>query len=83
MSSSSLPEGLYDLLLTHSQASHLDGDASDVHLLAKPDPALVADHLARQLASILEDLPTDADGTARQQQALVNALLLDLRQRLP
>lgn len=77
-----LSEGLYELLLTEGLASRLD--LSHAHVLALKDGAaeLLADAITRQLAAILEDVAgNDADKPLRQLE-LVNALLVNLRQKL-
>lgn len=80
----SLPDGLYDLLLTQSMQSRLA--ASDVHatLLPVEDAAgqIMADTINRQLAAILNELSNDENGRALRQLALVNEVLITLRQRL-
>ncbi len=81
----SLPDGLYDLLLTEGLArtlSTLDPTAADVLALKGGAADLLAEALTRQLASILEDVVGDDADKAKQQLELVNGLLTMLRQRL-
>ncbi|MCZ2498912.1 DUF3427 domain-containing protein [Xylophilus sp. Kf1] len=77
-----LPDGLYDLLVTEGLASRLDLDRSDVFPLKGGAAELLADALTRQLAAILNDITGDEAEKARRQLELVNALLVSLRQRL-
>lgn len=77
-----LPDGLYDLLLTETLVARLQGTPADVRELTSDAGDGLADALTRQLGGILDDLIGDGDdGTARQLE-LVNALLVTLRQRL-
>ena len=77
-----LPDGLYDLLVTEGLASRLDLDRSDVFALKGGAAEVLADALARQLAAILDDVAGDDAEKAHRQLELVNALLVSLRQRL-
>ncbi|RQW27147.1 DUF3427 domain-containing protein [Rhodobacteraceae bacterium CH30] len=83
-----MPEGLYDILLTESQARKLD-DSDVVHpLLAGLEEAdsheRLAEMLGRELAGILQELKPEGDSKERPpaQLALINGLLQDLRTRL-
>jgi superfamily II DNA or RNA helicase/HKD family nuclease len=80
-----LPDGLYDLLLTESLTRALatiDSNSADVLALKGGASEFLADVITRQLATILEDVSgDDADKTKRQLE-LVNELLVMLRQRL-
>ena len=76
-----LPEGLYDLLLTEGFASRLDPARADVRDLADGAELLV-EALAKQLGDILEDIGGDDVDKGQRQLALVNALLVELRDRL-
>jgi hypothetical protein len=78
----SLPEGLYDLLVTEDLASRLDLDRSDVFALKGGAAEVRADASTRQLAAILDDVAGDDAEKAHRQLQLVNALLVSLRQRL-
>jgi hypothetical protein len=77
-----LPEGLYDLLLTESLVSRLGQDAADVRELNSDSAEVLAVALARQLGAILDDLSDDGADATRRQLELVNALLVTLRERL-
>ncbi len=77
-----LPEGLYDLLLTEGLASRLDEQKADIALLKDESGERLADLLARQLAAVLEDTASEGDDQRQTQLALVNDLLVALRQRL-
>jgi superfamily II DNA or RNA helicase/HKD family nuclease len=77
-----LPDGLYDLLVTEGLASRLDRDRSDVLALKGGATELLADTLTRQLAVILEDIAGDDAEKRHRQLELVNSLLISLRQRL-
>jgi len=79
----SLPDGLYDLLLTQRIEANLDPDRANIQLLKHSASELLADAIARQLAGILDDLPgADDPAKLNLQLELVNALLVTLRQRL-
>lgn len=80
-----LPEGLYDLLLTERLDRLLAGDSARRHQVEPMGEDLaerLADSLVRQLAALLEALPGGREEAATQQLALVNGLLGWLRQRL-
>ena len=77
-----LPDGLYDLLVTEGLASRLDLDRSDVFALKGGAAEVLADALTRQLAAILDDVAGDDAEKANRQLELVNALLVSLRERL-
>ena len=77
-----LPDGLYDLLVTEGLASRLDLDRSGVFALKGGAAEVLADALTRQLAAILDDVAGDDAEKAHRQLELVNALLVSLRQRL-
>ena len=77
-----LPDGLYDLLVTEGLASRLDLDRSDVFALKGGAAEVLADALTRQLAAILDDVAGDDAEKAHRQLELVNALLVSLRQRI-
>ncbi|MBL0418920.1 DUF3427 domain-containing protein [Ramlibacter sp. AW1] len=81
----SLPSGLYDLPLSESLERLLAGDAAARHLvqpLAAGAAEILADSLVRQIAALLDDLPGEGAEAAQRQLALVNELLVWLRQRL-
>ena len=73
-----LPDGLYDLLVTEGLASRLDLERSDVFALKGGAAELLADAMARQLAAILDDVAGDDNEKALRQLELVNALLVSL-----
>lgn len=77
-----LPEGLYDLLVTKRLESRLDPSRADLQAIDAGAADYLVDALTRQLAEILEDLGGDDASPAMQQLELVNALLLKLRERL-
>ena len=80
-----LPLGLYDLLVTES-LERLLGTAGtyrqQVEPLAGDAAEALSDCLARQLSAALEDLPGEGAEGVQRQLALVNDLLVWLRQRL-
>lgn len=76
-----LPDGLYDQLLTERLLSGLDLERADLAAFNGDRHELLLDALARQLASALEDAADDEAGPALRQVELVNALLVLLRQR--
>ena len=81
----SLPDGLYDLLLTESLArrlAELDPSRTNVSALKGSAAESLADVITRQLSSILDDVSSDDADRAKRQLELVNELLVMLRQRL-
>ncbi|MFN9388903.1 MAG: DUF3427 domain-containing protein [Betaproteobacteria bacterium] len=85
MTPSSLPSGLYDLLLTENLERLLASDATaqrQIQPVAGGAADFLSDALARQLSALLEDLPGEGAEAAHRQLALVNDLLVWLRQRL-
>lgn len=54
-----LPDSLYDLLVTEGLASRLDLDLSDVFPLKGGAAELLPEALTRQLAAILHDITGD------------------------
>ena len=77
-----LPNGLYDQLITERLAARLDDSDAQTQAVPESGSDLLVDALARQLTSILEDIGGDQADRPRRQLELVNALLVDLRQRL-
>jgi hypothetical protein len=81
-----LPEGLYDKFVTESVAQ-LIADLRDQTcrtLSALPPEEAserIADALVRQLTVLLDELDGDAAEKARRQIALVNELLVHVKQR--
>lgn len=93
----SLPDGLYDQLLTDDLVSELGRDVhKDHHTLESLDPGSatrrLAEALADQLADVLQEIAprkvddtNDTEGRANRLQSqleFVNAMLTDLRKRL-
>ena len=77
-----LPDGLYDQLITEKLAAKFDPNDSETVAVPDNGSDLLVDALARQLTNILEDVAGDEADKPRRQLELVNALLLSLRQRL-
>lgn len=85
MSPPALPSGLYDLLLTEQLERLLESDPGAhpwVEPLSDNATDVLVDALARQLASLLEDLPGEGIEAIQRQLALVNELLVWLRHRI-
>lgn len=76
-----LPEGLYDLLLTQRLVSRVNPDQSVVQPLTTGSVDYLVEVLVRQLGTVLEDLPESGTGNAAQLK-LVCGLLTELRKRL-
>ena len=81
-----LPDGLYDKLVTESVAQLIAGlrDPSCRTLSALPPEEAserIADALARQVTLLLDELDGNGAEKAKRQLALVNALLVHLRQQ--
>lgn len=81
-----LPDGLYDKFVTASVAQLIAGlrDPSCRTLSALPSEEAserIADALARQLTLLLDELDGDGAEKAKRQLALVNALLVHLKQQ--
>jgi superfamily II DNA or RNA helicase/HKD family nuclease len=77
-----LPDGLYDLLLTEGIAAKLVQDHAEIQEIGDDATEFLVDSLARQLAGILEDMSGDTNEKLRRQLELVNGLLVTLRQKL-
>ncbi|MDO8262206.1 MAG: DUF3427 domain-containing protein [Gallionella sp.] len=77
-----LPDGLYDLLLTESLTAKLEPEYMETQALSDNASGPLIEALARQLAGILEDISGDSAAKSLQQLELVNELLIALRQRL-
>ncbi|PXW95441.1 superfamily II DNA or RNA helicase [Sphaerotilus hippei] len=77
-----LPEGLYELLLTERQLAGLDAAQSDVAAYDGGRFELVLDALTRQLSGTLADAGGQDGAAVLRQVEIVNALLGLLRQRL-
>ena len=85
MTMPTLPSGLYELLVTQGVERLLQADpAAHPHIEPLPADAtpLLVDSLVSQLAALLEDLPGESAAATHRQLALVNELLVWLRQRL-
>lgn len=83
----SLPDGLYDQVLTQTLqalvARSTDQSTRSLQALDPADaPARLSELLAAQLAQMLDDLHGEGDDKLRQQLELVNFLLVSLRLRL-
>ena len=76
------PDGLYDLLITDALAPRLDPARDSVLAFKGAAAEVLADALNRQLTAILEDVAGDETDKPLRQLALVNSLLVSLRQRL-
>ncbi|GAB4175540.1 MAG: DEAD/DEAH box helicase [Rhodocyclaceae bacterium] len=76
-----LPDGLYDLLLTERLLASLDIERADLAEFNGERTELLLDALARQLAGALEEAAVDDPGPAVRQVELVNAMLVLLQQR--
>src|SRR5678816_744688 len=80
-----LPDGLYDLLVTEALARALaavDPASSDVCALKGCAAEILSEVVTRQLVDILADVSGDESDKARRQLELVNELMVMLRQRL-
>ena len=77
-----LPDGLYDLLLTEGLAARLEPEHAETQALTDNACDPLVEALARQLTGILEDISGDSPAKSLQQLALVNGLLISLRQKL-
>lgn len=77
-----MQNGLYDLLVTEGIASRFDAALADVYPLDRGGADVLAEAIARQLGSILDELPGDDSGKALRQLEFVNALLVTVRERL-
>lgn len=78
----SLPDGLYDLLLTDALAARLDADSAALHELRTDAADFLVDAISRQLAAILDDMSGDETERPMRQLEVVNGLLVSLRERL-
>ena len=77
-----LPDGLYDLLLTEGLTAKVEPQHSEIQTIADGGSDYLVDALARQLAGILDDVSGDGTDKLRRQLDLVNTLLVTLRQEL-
>ncbi|MGB7989209.1 MAG: DUF3427 domain-containing protein [Candidatus Methylophosphatis roskildensis] len=81
-----LPDGLYDQLLTEvlwKSVSQTTGEHGRTlkPLTAEDAPERLANAIASQLTRILDDLSGDGQEKLQRQLELVNAILIDIRQR--
>ena len=77
-----LPDGLYDLLLTEGLAARLDLSCADIYPLKQGATEFLASAITHQLAAILDDMTGEVADKSRRQLELVNELLVTLRRRL-
>lgn len=80
-----LPDGLYDLLITEGLArslKKLDPGHADVSDLKGWATDFLSEIVTRQLANVLDDVSGDEAVKTKRQLELVNGLLVMLRQRL-
>lgn len=80
-----LPDGLYDLLLTERLAqslAELEPSRADVAALRGGAVEFLTDAITRQIATLLDDMSGDDADQVKAQLALVNDLLVMLRQRI-
>lgn len=77
-----LPDGLYDLLITDSLAPRLSAEHAEIQSISDDISDYLVDVLARQLSAILDDVPGNHEGKSSSQLELVNSLLIALRKRL-
>lgn len=85
MTTPPLPSGLYELLVTEGLERLLEADPTAqprIEPLAEKATPWLVDSLVGQLAALLGDLPGDDPAATQRQLALVNELLVWLRQRL-
>ena len=78
----SLPDGLYDLLITEALKRDLPSDGVSTSEVREGAVGLLMDAVARQLAGILEDIAGEGEAKSEQQLALVNSVLVSVRERL-
>jgi hypothetical protein len=82
-----LPDGLYDQLLTEALWEVVSQTTGENGRTLKPlkveeAPERLANALASQLIRILDDLSGDGPETLKRQLELINAILIDTRQRV-
>jgi len=77
-----LPDGLYDLLITERLAAQIDISRAEVDPIKSGVIDLLADAISRQMAAILADVEGDDSEKPKRQLELVNALLVTMRQQL-
>jgi superfamily II DNA or RNA helicase/HKD family nuclease len=77
-----LPDGLYDLLITDRLTAQIDISRAEVDPIKSGVIELLADAISRQMAAILADVEGDDSEKPKRQLELVNALLVTMRQQL-
>lgn len=77
-----LPDGLYDLLLTERLLAGLDPSRVELAGFSGDRSELLLDALTRQLSGALADVEGAEGDAALRQVEVINALLVSLRQRL-
>lgn len=77
-----LPNGIYDLLVTEDLAKRIDPDNSQIHSLDGDASELMSDLIGRQLSAILASLPGEGADHAQRQLELVNEVLTQVRKHL-
>lgn len=77
-----LPDGLYDLLLTERLLASLDTDHADLAAFGGERVELLLDALTRQLSNALAGADDQVSAKALNQVEIVNSLLVLMRQRL-
>jgi len=77
-----LPDGLYDLLLTERLLAGLDPSRAELAGFSGDRSELLLDALTRQLSGALADVEGAEGDAALRQVEVINALLVSLRQRL-
>lgn len=77
-----LPEGLYDLLLTERLQARLDDTSAQRVPLDGNAAEWLGELIGRQLAAVLDELPGEGQDKRLAQLSLINELLVSLRTRL-
>ena len=77
-----LPNGLYDLLITERLAAQIDISSAEVDSIKSGVIDLLSDAISRQMAAILADVEGDDSEKPKRQLELVNELLVTMRQQL-
>lgn len=76
-----MPDGLYDLLLTEAVAAQIDMSRAEVNPIKGGVTALLADAISRQMAAILDEVGGDDSEKPKRQLELVNELLVTMRRQ--
>jgi hypothetical protein len=77
-----LPDGLYDLLITEGVAAQIDMSRAEVDPIKGGVTEFLADAISRQMASILDEVEGDDSERPKRQLELVNELLVTMRRQL-